>query len=84
MLATNKTIDFKTRTVEDLSDTLSVLFYLHPTRTATTRHPTILCGTHRQFATDETRASVVAFLSRASRRPLNPTFLVMPFSPRHS
>jgi len=23
--------------------------------------PTILCGTHRQFATDETRASVVAF-----------------------
>ena len=32
MLATNKTIDFKTRTVEDLSDTLSVLFYLHPTQ----------------------------------------------------
>jgi hypothetical protein len=32
VLATNKTIDFKTRTVEDLSDTLSVLFYLHPTQ----------------------------------------------------
>lgn len=58
-----KTIDLKTRTVEDLSDTLSVFFYLHPTqRPLHAIHIyRILCGTHRQFATDETRASVVAF-----------------------